>query len=119
VLRCLAVLCVLPAPDTSPRRGVNLASFEPIHRLEKVTTRSLSPVGDAFAVIEGGNVRIVSVDTGQVRRVLKAHAALVHDLGWSRDGKMLVTTGFEGTVHVWDLAEGRSLLTVTPHPGYT
>ena len=112
----LALVCL---PDASPRRGVDFTRFEQLHFHENWLSRHVSPVGDLFAVLHGAKIRLIDARTAREVRVLEGHAAMVHDLGWSQDGRTLASTAFDGTVLVWEVSTGRTLLTLKPHTGFT
>ena len=46
---------------------------------------------------------------------LKGHAAMVTSVAFSPDGRRLASGSRDGTVKVWDAAEGRELLTLKGH----
>jgi WD40 repeat protein len=50
------------------------------------------------------------------QRVLKGHEGAVHDLAYTPDGRHLATTGFDGTVRVWDVATGAPVRILRPGP---
>ena len=47
----------------------------------------------------------------------KGHTALVYQLAFSPDGKILATAGFDNLVKLWDFASGKELRTLTGHTG--
>src|SRR5262249_27793523 len=54
-------------------------------------------------------------------RVLKGHEGGVHeggvhDVAYTADGRHLATTGFDGTVRVWDIATGDPVRILRPGP---
>jgi WD40 repeat protein len=52
-------------------------------------------------------LRIWSVSTGMETKKLGPTADDLYGIAWSRDGKMLATSGYGGNVIVWNLAEGK------------
>ena len=124
----LAAACVLmalafgPGParaDSSRRREVvDLTRLELLRTLEKGWTHSIAPGGQAFAVFDANTVRIFDTFEGKEIQTLNGHTGLIHDSGWSRDGRFLATSGYDASVRVWDLSTGKSTLSVYPHAGY-
>ncbi len=118
--RLLAVLILLGAPDSSRRAdSLDLARFELPRRFSALRCSTLSPAGDTFAHYTGGGVTVYDLKQEKEARTLQGHNARPHDSGWSRDGRFLATTGFDGAVRVWEVASGREFPALTPHPpGY-
>jgi WD40 repeat protein len=52
---------------------------------------------------DDGSVRLIETWTGGERRVLIGHAAMVHRLTFSKDGRYLATGSDDGTMILWDL----------------
>src|SRR6185369_4762975 len=55
--------------------------------------------------------------TWEVRKTLEGHKDRVHCAVFSRDGKQLITTSFDGTVFLWDTATGKQLRSLKGHDG--
>ncbi len=106
-------------PDVSPSRGLDFTRFEQLQLHENWYSHHVSPTGDLFAVLQGAKIRLIDVRTAREVRVLEGHAAEVHDLGWSQDGRTLASTSMDGVVLVWEVGSGRNLLNLKPHSGYT
>jgi serine/threonine protein kinase len=51
-------------------------------------------------------------------RVLKGHEAGLHDVAYTPDGRHLATTGFDGTVRIWDVATGDPVRILRPGPSF-
>lgn len=70
-----------------------------------VMALALSPDGRSLYVADSsGIVAVYEVATGQIRRTIGGHRALLTDLAISRDGKQLLTASLDATALVWDLA---------------
>jgi len=50
-------------------------------------------------------IRIYHFPSGELRRILKSHEDVVHDLSFSPDGKYLVSGSADKTVKVWDMTD--------------
>ena len=119
----VAILAILGAQgvraDSSRRREVvDLTRLELLRTIGKGWTHSLAPGGQAFAVFDANIVRLIDTQDGKEIQALNGHTGLIHDSGWSRDGRLIATAGYDAAVHVWDVSTGKSLLRVYPHAGY-
>jgi WD40 repeat protein len=124
----VAAACVLialaagPEParaDSSRRREVvDLTRIELLRTIEKGWSHSIAPGGQAFAVFDANVVRIVDTFEGKETQTLAGHNGLIHDSGWSRDGRLIATSGYDSSVRVWEVSTGKTLLSLYPHAGY-
>jgi WD40 repeat protein/DNA-binding SARP family transcriptional activator len=68
---------------------------------------AVSPDGRAFALGSGtGRVRLLDLDSGQIRPLRGRHKGRVLRMRFTPDGRTLVTTGRDGQVLVWDVKRG-------------
>lgn len=69
---------------------------------------TLDSVSGRLALADGssGGIVLVHPSTGEVEELRTNDA--VGNLGWARDGEMLVITSFDGTVRLWDVVRGES-----------
>jgi WD40 repeat protein len=105
--------------DSSRRREVvDLTRLELLRTIGKGWTHSISPGGQAFAVFDANVVRLIDTAEGKEFQTLSGHAGLIHDSGWSRDGRLIATAGYDAAVHIWDVTTGKSLQRLYPHAGY-
>jgi WD40 repeat protein len=118
----LALLLVAPLPgsaDSSRRREVvDLTRLDLLRTIDKGWTHSLAPGGQAFALFDANLVRVYDTFEGKEIQTLSGHNGLIHDSGWSRDGRFIATAGYDAAVHVWDVSTGKSILRLHPHSGY-
>mgnify|MGYP001583966820 CR=1 FL=1 len=114
----LFLLGAVASADTSRRgTGADPRGFSLIKKIPMARASLLSPAGTHFAIYSGNNVELHEI--GKAEAVtLRGHTQNIHDGGWSRDGRVLATSGYDGAVRVWDVRSGREILTVTPHTGY-
>jgi WD40 repeat protein len=90
-----------------------------IRTLPGNTSLAFSPAGDQLACGsgDGNEVRIWDVATGKEWFALRGHTGTVRGLGWSRDGRRILTASVDKTVAIWNAREGRKLLTYAEHIG--
>jgi WD40 repeat protein len=115
----LAVLCAagIAAADTSRRSdNVDPRRFELLLKVASGRASTVSPAGGMVAMYIGNNIEIV--DTAKRTVTLTGHTQNIHDSGWSRDGRFFASSGYDGTVRVWDIAKAKELSSVSPHTGY-
>jgi WD40 repeat protein/uncharacterized caspase-like protein len=62
-----------------------------------------------------GQVLFFDVATGREAGAIKGHGKGVTDVAFSRDGKLLATSGTDNTIKIWDLASKRELRTLSGH----
>lgn len=53
-----------------------------------------------------GAVELRDTRSGKVAKTLTGHSGLLTSLDFSADGKLLLTSGLDGTVRLWDVAKG-------------
>jgi WD40 repeat protein len=109
----LLVLC-----DTSSRRPMADPSRFELLRSFSARASSLSPAGNVFALYAGNSVTLFDVRTDRETFRLAGHNGNIHDSGWSRDGRVYATSGYDGTVRAWEVATGRTLASIAAHAGY-
>ncbi len=119
-MRALAAALAVLLVDSSWIRIVSDPSkFEPLRTFTLDKPNSVSPAGNAFAIHTANVVTLVEVKPDGGRRTLMGHDSNLHDPGWSPDGRLLATAGYDGTVRVWDVATGACLTRVASHTGYS
>ena len=77
---------------------------------------AFSPNGKALATSNGdydGIVQLWDVETGRELRVLNKHVGDVNSLAFTSDGRMLVTGGEDGTIRLWEVADGNLIATLS------
>jgi WD40 repeat protein len=74
-----------------------------------------SPDGKTIAIanMNGlGQVGIIDAKTGKLLATLAGHTDRISSVAWSADEKLFATASFDGTVRIWDAANGRLLRTL-------
>lgn len=118
-MKSLAATLALLLLDSSWRsENADPAKFELLRTFGPAQCSSVSPAGNYIAFYAGNNVSIIDVRRGQEARVLAGHNANIHDSGWSRDGRIYATSGYDKSVCVWEAATGRRLQTLPLSTGY-
>jgi len=62
-----------------------------------------------------GQVQLWDVATGREIAAIKGHGRGVSKVAFSRDGKMLASSGTDNTIKIWDVASRTELRTLTGH----
>lgn len=118
-MKTALLLAALASLDSSWRRErADLGKFELLRSYGPATSSTLSPAGTLFAIYAGNTVVLHDARDGRQVRTLAGHGANIHDSGWSRDGSVLATSGYDGKVIVWDVGTGAALASISPHAGY-
>jgi WD40 repeat protein len=99
-------------------RSVDFTRLELLRTFGPWKISTLSPAGQSLGVYSGNSIVMVDVRTGRRALSLDGHEGHIHDSGWSRDGRTFASTGYDGSVRLWDVGSGRTLSVVTPHAGY-
>jgi WD40 repeat protein len=114
VLLALLGPVAVRADSTWRRELVDLTRLEVLNTVAKKYTHSIAPDGSAFAVFDANVVRLVDPKDGRELQSLTGHGGMIHDSGWSRDGRLVATSGYDETVRVWEAATGKQLLNCRP-----
>lgn len=54
-------------------------------------------------------IHILDSNNGKHNRILKGHTAEVTNVIFSNDGKYLASTSYDGTIRLWDIANGKNI----------
>ena len=117
-MKTTLALALLVLGDFSARKPFADPSRFELLRSASARASSLSPAGNVYALYLGNSVTLFDVRTGKETYRLAGHNGNIHDSGWSRDGRVYATSGYDGTVRVWEVATGRSMATLAAHAGY-
>ena len=116
-MKTTIALALLLLCDSSARRATaDPARFELLRSFNGQWS-TLSPAGNVFALFNNNSFTLYDVKTGKETFRVAGHTNNVHDSGWSRDGRIFATSGYDGTVRLWEVATGRALSSV-PAQGY-
>jgi WD40 repeat protein len=87
--------------------------------LPEAAALAWSKDGKVLAIGTYKVVRLVNPADGKTLFELKGHADVIHDLQFSRDGKLLAASGGDpaqqGEIKIWDVATGNLVKTITGH----
>ncbi|MBL8796124.1 MAG: hypothetical protein JNM56_19640, partial [Planctomycetia bacterium] len=76
-----------------------------------------NPFQGSQHIIEPGEVLLFDARTGAPRPPLRGHGSVVTDARFSPDGQTLASCGYDSTVKLWNVADGRLLRTITVPDG--
>jgi WD40 repeat protein len=71
-----------------------------------VNSISWSPNNKMAASDYGGEVRLSTVDNGQIVSLLNGHTATIKDVDWSPDGARIASGSSDGTIVLWNIQRG-------------
>jgi WD40 repeat protein len=74
---------------------------------DKVYALCYSPDGSLLAGTSGNVIIVWRVRDGEVVHVLRGHQLGVGSIAFSKDGRLLASTGSGGKIRLWDLASGK------------
>lgn len=100
------------------RRIVDLTRLELLNTVPRRYAHSISSDGTAFTVFDTNLVRLIDPRDGREAQCLAGHEAMIHDSCWSRDGRLVATTGFDETVRIWEASTGKPRVVIRPFAGF-
>jgi WD40 repeat protein/DNA-binding SARP family transcriptional activator len=65
-----------------------------------------------------GSLRLLDLETGDLRRASGRHAAGISEARFTPDGRSVITTSDDGDVIVWDARDATSMETLSGHAGF-
>jgi serine/threonine protein kinase len=115
-----SLLTPLPAPaETSKPSALGAAGGSPVGEPgqgKRLSRRGLL-VGlslTGLALVAGGGI-LWGISQSLPLVTYRGHTSSVHTLGWSPDGKLIASGGFDKTVQVWEVASGKKVLIYDGH----
>ncbi len=89
-----------------PKTGV-----EQWHMLQKCSEAALSPDGRYLTMLDNNllSLRLIDLDSREVKWSIRPHNAYMHPPAFSADGKTIATTSWDGMVKLWSAATGQEL----------
>ncbi|OGR46931.1 MAG: hypothetical protein A2021_03725 [Elusimicrobia bacterium GWF2_52_66] len=74
----------------------------------------LSDAGNLLAVtLDSGKIQMWDPITSKIKKTLSGHAGHVNSLSFSRDGRFLASTGDDGAIRLWNLANDQSIAMIS------
>ena len=113
----LALVLALVGDFSARPPLVDPSRFE-LLRTAGARASTLSPAGNVFALYSVNSVTLYDLKLDRETSRLAGHNGNIHDSGWSRDGRVFATSGYDGTVRVLDVTTGRTLASIPAHAGY-
>lgn len=74
---------------------------------------AISPGGKTLAAgVPGNNIKLYNVTTGKETATLQGHSNVIASLKFTNDGKILISGGLDTATKLWDVSEGKELLSL-------
>ena len=110
----LAVLERLPGAGVSGSLSASPLRFQTVSAPYALSSddRTLA-IGDT-----DGSLRLLDLETGEVRTASGRHAAAVSDARFTPDGRSVITTGDDGDIIVWDVRRAAAGERLSGHAGF-
>ena len=110
----LAVLERLPGAGVSGSLSASPLRFQTVSAPYALSSddRTLA-IGDT-----DGSLRLLDLETGDVRTASGRHAAAVSDARFTPDGRSVITTGDDGDIIVWDVRRAAAGERLSGHAGF-
>jgi WD40 repeat protein len=108
------------AADEVELRSWDPLTGRPIHPAATVAGQLVRPTlarphGSSVAVADAADqILLLDAQTGELTHTLTGHREAVTALAWSANGDVLASSANDGTVIVWDMADGRQRLRLVP-----
>jgi WD40 repeat protein len=125
------VFGVVAAPDgktviTSGRdkslRRWNISDAKEIERIagfgDEVFRLVVTPDGRIFSCSADRSARLHSLAGGALLKTFSGHSDWVYSLAYNEATKRLATGSFDGEVRIWNIQDGKGLVTFLAAPGY-
>lgn len=108
------------ARDTS-RRSVSIhpSRFHLVETIPIGPVSFLGPQGRHAIRYRANDVLLFPMQKKSVEQVLSGHIRNVHDAGWSKNGRIVATTGYDGLVKVWNVSTGKQVSSFRAHTGFS
>lgn len=74
-----------------------------------------SPDGNLLAACDSDQVKLYDPDTGNLVRIFRGPTSDTTSVAFSRDGKRIAASSFDGMVFVWNVSTGSPLLELSGH----
>ena len=99
--------------------GKQVRVFENVR--DHVRCFAIAPDGDVLAAghfqaeDSPATVRLWQISTGKELRSMTGHSKAISQVAFSRDGKMLMSSGFDGVIRIWETSTGKELKALRGH----
>jgi WD40 repeat protein len=93
----------MPLTETQEQEGFILGEHaRPVYCLAWAPDGQTLAAGDYGFPGAVGEVRLWDMSTGRARATIRGHRNMIYDVKFTRDGRTLATTDFDGVVKLWD-----------------
>ncbi len=113
------ILPGVEARDTSRRSvATHPSKFRLVEKVKTGAISYLSPSGQHAVRYSANDLLLISLAESRSRQNLQGHVRNIHDAGWSKNGKVMASSGYDGAVKLWDVSTGRELSSMAAHSGF-
>jgi len=94
-----------------------LANFRTLQNIQ-MSSSAFSPDGNTVLLACNDSLRTFDVKTGGETSILTGHSAVVTSCGYSKGGKMIISSSCDSSIKLWDVQTGQNIKTILEKPEF-